>query len=388
MSALIYIEPALLEMLAEYLSQTNSSWTIQPYSNPAVALEAARREKPQLVISDFSMPQMTGAVLLEQIRLDSPHTIRILVSGYADPKAMGNKISAAHQYLAKPFSLADIRSKIQKALTAQDRFQNPEIRGAVLAIRTLPAMPRIYYELLAALEDPDRSYTDVVEILAREPVISAKMLQMANSPLFREGGAPVIDLLQAITVLGTERIKAAVLSHQLFGSYTPIPDYFLPGVLSQHRWDTANTSYKIAVRMDLSEDQIRDAYVSGLMHDMGRLVLLDNFGPQYREACLKALEEKKTVAEAEMAAFKVTQADVIGFLVSLWGMRDRISNAIIYQEKPWMAPNEDSRKTATAVYVAHLKSNKFRRSETFPQPLPNNDYLKEQDLMYLMTEKR
>ena len=391
MSALIYLvddEALLVEMLSQYLAKANKNWRVETFSEPRLALEAVGKIQPNVVISDFAMPGMTGTALLEQVRLDAPHTIRILISGFANPKAMGNKISAAHQYLAKPFSLADIRSKIQKALNALERFQNPEIRGTVLSIRTLPAMPSIYYELLTALEDADNSYTDVVDILAKDSVISAKILQMSNSPLCREGGAAVIDLLQAITMLGTERIKAAVLSHQLFGSYTPMPEYFCPGTLSQHRWDTANTAFKMAVRMGLTEDQVRDAYVAGLMHDMGRLVLLDNFAVPYREACLRALSEKKTLAVIEQETFKMTQADVIGFLVSLWGMRDRISNAIIYHEKPWEAPDQDTMQTATAVYLAHIVSNKFRRSEKFEQPLANNDFLQQQNLLQLLTEKR
>lgn len=391
MPALIYLvddEPLLLELLSQYLAKASTDWQVKTFMRPGLAIEAVREKQPDIVISDFGMPEMTGAALLEQIRQDAPHTIRILVSGYANPKAMGNKISAAHQYLAKPFSLADIRSKVQKALNALVRFKNTEIRGTVLSIRTLPAMPSIYYELIGALEDPDSSYTDLVEILAKDAAISAKVLQMANSPLFREGGVPVIDLLQAITILGTERIKAVVLSHQLLGNYTSIPEYFYPANLSQHRWDTANTAYKMATRMDLTEDQISDAYVAGLMHDMGRLVLLDNFSTIYREACLRALSEKRPISLVENDVFKMNQSDVIGFLVSLWGMRDRISNTIVYQDRPWEAPDEDTRLTASAVYLAHLRSNKSRKSEKFEQLPANTDYLEQRGLMPLLGDEK
>ena len=392
MSALIYAvddEPLLLEMLALYLGKANDAWQVEAFNHPGDALEAARKRPPNIVISDFSMPEMTGTALLEQIRQAAPHTIRILVSGFADPKQMGNKLSAAHQYLAKPYSPADIRSKIQKALVAIDRFHNPEIRGTVLSIKTLPAMPGIYYELITSLEDPESSYTDVVEILAKDAVICAKILQMANSPLFRENTTgQIIDMLQAITVLGTERLKAAVLSHQLFGSYTPIPEYFFPATLAHHRWETANAAFQMAERMDLKPDQIRDAYVAGLMHDMGRLVLLDNFAAPYQTACQRALIEKRTLTSIEEETFKMNQADVVGFLVALWGMRDRISNAIIYQEKPWEAPNPDAAVTATALYLAHFKSSKARRPDKFEQPKINNDFVQEQNLADLLEPAR
>lgn len=389
MNPLIHIvddEPMLLEMLSQFLSRTNSSWRIECFSKPTLAIEAARTNNPDIIISDFSMPEMTGTDMLEKIRQFVPNTVRILVSGYANPKAMTNKLSAAHQYLAKPYSLADLRSKIQKAFKALDHFKNPELRGTILSIRTLPAMPQIYYALLSALEDPDSSYTDIVDILAKDAAISAKIIQMANSPLFREngGGQAVIELLQAINLLGTERLKAAVLSHQLFESYNTIPDFFGSVSLTHHRWETANNSFEIARQMSLKEDQVRDAYVAGLMHDMGRLILMDNFTNTYRGVCQRAVAENRPLSPIEEEQFKMSQADVIGFLASLWGMRDRIVDAITFHERPWEAPNDDAIETASAVYLAHLKSNILHPSEKFQQLEPNMDFLKEKTWDHLL----
>jgi HD-like signal output (HDOD) protein/CheY-like chemotaxis protein len=389
MTPLIYIvddEPMLGEMLSQFLSKTNSDWKTASFTSPAQAIEATRQTPPDMVISDFAMPGMNGTDMLEQIRLIAPSSIRILVSGFANPKAMANKLAAAHQYLAKPYSLADIRSKIQKALNAREHFKNVELRSTVLAIRTLPAMPQIYYALLSVLENPDSSYTDVVDILTKDAAISAKIIQMANSPLFREntGGQAVIDLLQAINLLGTERVKAAVLSHQLFESYKSIPDFFGSQSLTHHRWETANSSYEIARQMDLKEDQVRDAYVAGLMHDMGRLILMDNFATIYRVVCQRALSENRPLTPIETDAFKMSQADVIGFLASLWGMRDRIVHAITFQERPWDAPNPDATQTATAVYLAHVKANMLHPSERFIQTEPNMEFLKNADLVHFL----
>lgn len=389
MPALIYLvddEPLLLEMLRSYLSGSKKGWKVEAFSSPSLAIKAAAENHPDIVVTDFSMPEMTGPAMLEQIRLEAPNTIRILVSGYADPKVMGNKLSSAHQYLSKPYSLPDIEFKIDKALSSLDHFQNNAIRSTILSLRTLPAVPRIYYELLSALEDPTRSYVDVVEILTRDATISAKILQMVNSPLFGDirNQRPIIDLLQAITILGTERIKAAVLSHQQFVNYTAIPTYLLPANLSSHRWETASLAFQMAVKMGLSQDQASDAYVAGLMHDMGRLVLLDNFASTYDTVCQRAFVEKKPLTLIEEETFKMTQSDVIGFLVALWGMRDRISRALVYQEKPWEAPESDAVETATAVYLAHMNAHNLHLSEKFVQPEFNIDFLERKHLMHFL----
>ncbi len=362
------------------------AWKIEGFQDPDLAIAAVRHTQPNLIISDFKMPQMIGTVLLDRVRQIAPSTIRVLVSGYLDPKALDSTLSSAHQYFAKPFLLPDIRCKLQKALNAAERFQNPEIRATVLALRTLPALPQIYYQLLAALEDPDVSYSAVVDMLGKDTAICAKILQMANWPLFgnQTHSQSVADLLQAVTLLGTERIKAVVMSHQLLKNQTSIPSAFLPEKLMQHRWDTAHLAYALSRQMNLHEEQARDAYVAGLLHDLGRRVLIDNFTNKYNILCKKALDENKPVTAVEQEIFKMAHSDVMGFLVSLWGMRDRVSSAIIYQEKPWDAPTPEEVQIAAAVYLAHINVNKAHRSEAFVLPEVNRDFLASHNLLPLL----
>lgn len=387
MSTLIYIvddEPLIIEMLGQYLTLSCKDWRVECFSKPGLVIEATRRQKPTVVISDFRMPEMTGTAMLEEIRQIAPECIRVLISGYIHSSALDNRLSSAHQYLAKPFSMPDIKGKIQKALVALEGFHNAEVRREVLSLRTLPALPKIYYQLLTTLEDPESSYSQVEAILAKDTAIVAKVLQMANSPLF--GGptrSSITDLLQCITVLGTERLKAVVLSHQVFKSYTNIPECFYPDGLAQHRFDTADLSYSVGKEIGLNEDQARDAYVAGLLHDLGRLVLMDNFTSEHEAARVRAKVENMPLTETEMAAFQITHADVLGFLVALWGMRDRIAHALTYQEHPWDAPTPDSLKTASAVYLAHHKAHLEHSSEQFVQAPLNTDFLESQQWLEL-----
>jgi len=379
MPVLLYIvddEPLITGMLGHFLEFVSKDWNVKCFEKPLLALESAKTEKPNVVISDFRMPQMTGTELLEGIRQIMPECIRILISGYVNPNAIDNKLTSAHQYLAKPFSMPDINAKVHKALNAVQNFKNLEIRREVLSLRTLPALPQSYYELLTALEDVNVSYSKVESILNKDTAIVAKVLQLANSPLF--GGhdlSPVTDLMQCISILGTERLKGIVLSHQVFKSYTNIPDCFMPQCLVQHRFDTANFAYAFAEEMDLSEDQARDAYVAGLLHDLGRLVLIDNFDKDHEILRNRAKAENRSLSELEMEKFNLTQADIIGFLLGLWGMRERISSALTFQEHPWDAPSPDFQRTAAAVYLAHYKAHQTRHFSQFKQPELNKDYL-------------
>ena len=388
MSALVYLvddEPFLMELLSNYLVKANKSWKVECFAEPELLLDAVRQNTPDVVLSDLDMPEMTGTVMLEAVRQAAPSTIRILVSGYADPEGLGDKLFSAQQYLAKPFSPADVHSIINRSLRALRGFHNAEIRTTVLSLRTLPAIPHIYQELLSALENPHTPNSDIVDILTKDTGIAAKLLQMANSPLFRHYARreDSIDMMQAVSLLGTDRIKAAVLSHHIFEAYSEIPDYFMPQTASPHRWETAELAFHFAKQTGGKEEQARDAYVAGLMHDMGRLVLLDNMGRAYRDVCTRALAEKKLLSELEFEYLKVTQADIVGFLVALWGMHERIASALVFQERPWDAP-PDVVRTAAVVYLAHYKSHSLHRSEMFEQPPLNREFLESEDLLHLL----
>src|SRR5271165_2197230 len=105
---LIYVvddQPMICEMLAALLGVRNSSWEVKTFERPADLIQAVTIRAPDLVISDFRMPLMTGAELQEEIRKMAPSTIRILMSGNVSSLS---KITSAHQYIAKPFMAAEV----------------------------------------------------------------------------------------------------------------------------------------------------------------------------------------------------------------------------------------------------------------------------------------
>ena len=109
-------------------------------------------------------------------------------------------------------------------------------------------------------------------------------------------------------------------------------------------------------------------------------MLSTNLHEVYERICQHAIVDKRPISDAEMERLTISQADVIGFLVSLWGMRDSTAGALIYQERPWDAPNPDIQHAAIAVYLAHYTAHKRNSSEAFEQPPLNMEFLKAQQM--------
>ena len=387
MSEIVYVvnaEARFLAMFRDCLASAGRSWKIRCFEKPEPAIESAPIDHPELILADQNLPGMLGTAFFQSIRDLAPGSIRILLTDQADPKGF----TYAHQHIAKPVSFPDLRAKVEKAMAAARSFRNPVVRNAVLALRSLPVLPKVYYDLLAALGNEHGSSDDVVDLLKQDAAICAGILRMVNSPIFAYGseGQSITDLLQCVTLLGTERLKGAVLSHQLLKLQTGMPDWFFPAKLARHRWETADLAFTYARKMELYEAVARDAYLAGLLHDLGRLVLSTNLHEVYERICQQAITDKKPISEAEMERLTISQADVIGFLVSLWGMRESTAGALIYQERPWDAPNPDIQYPAIAVYLAHYTAHQQNRSEAFEQSPLNMEFLKAQQMDHLLPQ--
>jgi DNA-binding NtrC family response regulator len=87
------------------------------------ALDKLEAFSPDLVISDFQMGSMSGQVLLQQVQQRCPRTVRILMSGYAEPAAIDVMVRdhAADHFVAKPFNSAELLTTIRHLLAERRR---------------------------------------------------------------------------------------------------------------------------------------------------------------------------------------------------------------------------------------------------------------------------
>ena len=386
MEKLIYIvddEPQIAELLGHLLAVRNKNWKIKIHKNPLNAIKNLESEKPDIVISDYCMPEMQGTEFLENIRIVAPNSLRVLISGNANPTTIATKLTAAHQFLAKPFSPSIVALKIEKALNAFDRLQDPKVQTMVMGLKTLPALPEIYFQLLETLDNYQADIQDISKILKQDGAIMAKVIQLANSPLFaktvdwKQQPTMTVSPNEAIGILGTERLKATVMEHQMFKDFNIEPNQLATDLLDKNRGETAKLTHQTAIRMQLKDNESKAAFAAGLMHDLGRLVLIDNYPQQYKTICKRAKKEKKPITELEKEIFKITQADVSSFLVSLWGLDQKVATALEFQEKPWEATDKKEQKIATALYITKelvaIKTN----NNNFPREKIKTEFIAE-----------
>ncbi len=186
----------------------------------------------------------------------------------------------------------------------------------------LPTIPAIAVQLLEAFSDPDAPISTVVDIIKRDPAITAKLLKAANSPYY--GSSNKIDTLdRAVVWLGKHAVTCLALSFSLvdpaqnsgaFGSY--FKDLWLQSVIQ------ALSMEWIAKRRQPGAEGA--AFVAGLLADVGRLALLRNDPSAYASLMDRARLRNRCIEEVELEELGKTHPEVSAELLRGWSLPEGI----------------------------------------------------------------
>jgi HD-like signal output (HDOD) protein len=360
MKRCIYIvddQVAVLETAVLILRGNDDLWEVAGFSDPFEALAAVKNRPPDLILSDQLMPGMQGSQLLEEVRNVAPSAIRVIMSGYVSLSKL-TLITSAHQYIAKPFDIAKLRELVQRSFSAQERIVNKGLQSMATSLRSIPSLPQVHQSLLAELQDDRAAGSVIARMVAEDPGLSIKVLQLANSPVFGQGYL-ITNPTDAVMCLGTEMIAAIVLSQSLFRHYETLghTDLDLPTVWS-HCWETAYLAQFLCRQKRLPRRAAEEGFLAGLLHEAGRFILVDNFPGQYAVACQGARQLKSPLAPRLVETFQTTPAQLTAYLMELWGMPPEIVTAISLQDNPQEEPGH-AFSLASALYIAdHIAARK------------------------------
>jgi HD-like signal output (HDOD) protein len=182
--------------------------------------------------------------------------------------------------------------------------------------------------------------------------MTAKMLQLVNSAFFglrRHVSSPG----EAVKLLGLDTIKALVLSMQIFSHFDHQQEgAFALDILWQHSLATSTCAKRIAQEEQQDRQVVDHAFMAGLLHDVGTLILAANLPDLYRAARVQAQAHGTTVWEAERALLGTTHAEIGAYLLGLWGLPDPIVEALAFHHCPSACPDQHF-SPLTAVHIAN-----------------------------------
>ena len=136
----------------------------------------------------------------------------------------------------------------------------------------LPTIPAVVQKLMAALKDPNVDARKIAESLAKDPILSAKVLRLANSSFFG-GQRSMSSIDAAVSLIGIQALTRLIVACGVAGSFKDIPGIDM-AVFWRDSLLAATAANKLAPRLEADPEA---AYVCGLLHATGHLILCQTY---------------------------------------------------------------------------------------------------------------
>ncbi len=204
--------------------------------------------------------------------------------------------------------------------TLKDRIEN---------IHTLATVPTVAKRLLELVADQKVSLTEISSFVSSDPVLTTKILKMVNSPVYGfPGRISVVN--QAVLLLGLNVVRGLLFGVTVF----ELMEKAMMG-LREHSLGCAIVARLIARKKGLKDPE--EASIYGLLHDIGKVVLVLHYPEQYEKLLAQAEKEGTTVYELESDYFSTTHATVGAWIAQEWNFPGALVDVIQYHHRPKQA---------------------------------------------------
>lgn len=216
------------------------------------------------------------------------------------------------------------------------------------SVKQLQPLPRTVTRLMELLENDDATVEQIESLIVADPVLCGRVLQMANSAYYGLGRS-VSAIRHALLMLGRQAIKGIALSVAVVGAFqTKRKISEAERRLWRHAFYTALCAQGVAYACKWGVRTAEDAYIAGLLHDIGALFLQTQYPKLY--CPLTEFESEHTLLEREAQVFGYDHADVGALIADHWCLPERIVQAIAYHHAPCL-PDDESRPLVAAVLM-------------------------------------
>ena len=223
-----------------------------------------------------------------------------------------------------------------------------------MLVARLPAMPQILLKLIELCDADEAGMAELAKLISNDAGMTAKVLGVANSAAYHRGGGKV-GLLQALNVLGSEFIKTIVISQSVFQTFNGFPH--ASGIDLRGFWKHSLTVAVMAREVAKATDyaQPEEAYLAGLLHDVGRLALLSAAPNEYVRNFL--MQDNADLCAVEQRFLHISHAEAGAWLIERWNLDSFMSDSVLYHHEA-TARVQDAHPLIRIVHLAHLLTDR------------------------------
>ena len=207
---------------------------------------------------------------------------------------------------------------------------------------TLPKVMRV-------VNDMNSSALELVRIIQMDPVLTARVLKVANSAYFGVRAEPISNLRRATILMGMNTVRNLALATAVKNSFeihasSPVSseDFW------RHSVAVAVLSDLLAKRSPLSRKEGEKCFVVGMLHLIGRALLIQHFAEEFRQVVIEAKANSTSATEVEHVVFSTNHKKIGMRLAARWKLPDELMDGVAFYE----TPDESDRMTTWVVAIA------------------------------------
>ncbi len=198
----------------------------------------------------------------------------------------------------------------------------------------LASLPSIFYQINEAVENPETSFAQLAQIISNDSALSARLLRLVNSSYF--GFSSEIETItHAVTIVGMAQLRDLALATSVVSSFKGVPR----DVVDMHSFWCHSIASGLAARVVSvyrNESNPERYYLTGLLHDVGRLLLYITV-PDEMTKVFERYKKGSLLHESERDVLRLDHTDVGGALMKKWNLPDSLVHAVQYHHRPMQA---------------------------------------------------
>lgn len=317
-------ETRVLEQWRRMLLERERGWEVRLATSNADALSVLQSWPPDAVIAASHPPVSDGVGLLSHVRDQRPETIRIVVGEVSANENSLRALKVVHRALPETVDGDLLVETLRRTLLMRDYVSQPQLRALLGQVGQLPAVPSVYAELTRRLSDPSVSVFELGELVAEDSALTVQVLRLANSAYFGRGQV-VTRITDAAARLGTRLLRSLVLTAEVYG-HMPVTPALKEKIEDMQRH--ASLVARIASGLDPRAVWKDDAFTAGLVHDIGKLLMISRLPDLYARIEREAADSYRQEYEVELETLGAHHGSLGACLLGMWGLPSTVVEAV------------------------------------------------------------
>ncbi len=235
-----------------------------------------------------------------------------------------------------------------------------DVISVLESIENLPTLPVVAQQILKLVTNKNSNMSQIATVITKDQAIAARIIRLTNSAFYGLRNR-ITSIQHAIVILGLNTVKNLVLGVSVVKAFedTARMSVFDREKFWLHSFSTAQASKLMAKKMGIRDDE--DFFLSGLLHDIGILIVDQFLHDDFMEIMKNVVEHKSDYMETEKAVLGMNHGDIGAYIGEKWKIHTFLIHAVRYHHRPKSIPPE-AQIEKDKVNVVHVAESMMREN--------------------------